>query len=84
MNVFHLTNKAGDRLSILERGATMQRWSTAVGDSQGGYSRLVYFRVTYQLSEQSDLDVELEASSNATTLLEHTLYPYFNLAPDSP
>jgi aldose 1-epimerase len=170
MNVFHLTNKAGDRLSILERGATMQRWSTRLGnssrelilsypdpeaylqdrfylgalvgpyanriskgrlligqqfyqlepnegqnqlhgganglhqmdwqlleqqhnklvlgcemaDGQGGYPGPVSFRVTYQLSEQSGVDVELEASSTVTTLVGPTLHPYFNLAPEQP
>ncbi len=168
MNVFHLTNKAGDQLSILERGAAMQRWTTAVGnsnrelilsyaepdayaqdpfylgalvgpyanrigkgrlligqqfyqleqnegqnqlhggmaglhqmnwqlleqqesrlvlgcemaDGQGGYPGPVFFRVTYQLSDQSALVVELEASSNVTTLVGPTLHPYFNLAED--
>lgn len=165
MKVFYLTNKAGDQLSILERGAAMHRWSTAVGDShrelilsyadpeayatdpfylgalvgpyanrigqgrllidqelyqleqnegqnqlhggaaglhqmnwqlleqqvsrlvlccemvdgQGGYPGPVFFRVTYQLLDQSIVDVQLEASSKVTTLVGPTLHPYFNL-----
>lgn len=168
MNVFHLTNKAGDQLSILERGAAMQHWSTALGnsnrelllcypqpedygqdcfylgslvgpyanriskgrlmigqrlyqleqnegqnqlhggssglhqmnwhvveqqtsklvlgcemaDGQGGYPGPVSFRITYQLSDQSILDVLLEASSDVTTLVGPTLHPYFNLSAD--
>lgn len=166
MKVFYLTNKAGDQLSILERGAAMHRWSTVVGDSQrelilsyahpyayaddpfylgalvgpyanrigkgrllidqtlyqleqnegqnqlhggaaglhqmnwelldlqesklvlgcemadgqGGYPGPVFFRVTYQLLDQSIVDIQLEASSKVTTLVGPTLHPYFNLA----
>lgn len=34
MQLFQLSNKAGDELVILSHGATMQRWSTLIGDQR--------------------------------------------------
>lgn len=168
MQIFQLVNRAGDQLTILERGAAMQRWSTQLGndrrelilgypepeayqqdacylgavvgpyanriaggilriddqryqlqqnegvnhlhggsqglhqrnwqlleqdasrlvlacdlaDGEGGYPGPTAFRVTYQLSEQSTVDIRLEAKASRTTLVGPTLHPYFNLAPE--
>lgn len=67
---------------LLEQQESRLVLGCEMADGQGGYPGPVSFRVTYQLSEQSALDVELEASSKVTTLVGPTLHPYFNLSAD--
>jgi len=55
-----------------------------VPDGQGGYPGPMTFRIRYQFTapttQQSELQVTLEASSSRATLIGPTLHPYFNLA----
>jgi len=55
-----------------------------VPDGQGGYPGPMTFRIHYQFTapttQQTELQVTLEASSSRATLIGPTLHPYFNLA----
>ena len=59
-------------------------FAAEVPDGQGGYPGPMTFRIRYQFTapttQQSELQVTLEASSSRATLIGPTLHPYFNLA----
>lgn len=74
-------NKYLWRTTVIENETVPQvRFERLSRDGEEGYPGNLYARVTYTLDHDNRLTVSFEASTDAPTIVNLSLHPYFNLA----